>query len=122
MKKFIGLIIFISILSGHFFVYADDSQPRGLTAVAGNNVVYLNWSKPKAEIKGYWVYRALPDGEYQKINTALVTENFYKDETVVNKQQYWYTVTAIDTKGNESLQSEDVSATPDASATPMSGY
>lgn len=112
----------ILILLGSSSIYAKNIQPKGLKAVAGDGVVYLSWSKPEKEVIGYWVYRALPDGDYQRINSNTLTETFYEDTGVVNGQFYWYTVTAVDTEGNESSQSEDVGATPNFRSSPLSGY
>jgi fibronectin type 3 domain-containing protein len=82
----------------------------------------LSWSKPNKKVKGYWVYRAAYDGEYEKINTVLLKKNFFKDTKVVNGQLYWYAVSYVDKNGNESLLSDVVSITPNIHKTPLSGY
>ncbi len=117
-----AITLCILILLGSSSVYAGNIQPKGLKAVAGNNVVYLSWSKADKKVKGYWVYRAIPDGEYQKISTILLNKNFYKDTAVANGQLYWYTVTAVDVEDNENAQSENVSATPYIRKGSISGY
>ncbi len=116
------MLALLIILTGYTLSFADDTQPKGLKAVAGNNVVYLSWSKPDKAVQGYWVYRAIPDGEYQKISTILLNKNFYKDTAVANGQLYWYTVTAVDVEDNENAQSENVSATPYIRKGSISGY
>ncbi len=116
------MLALLIILTGYTLSFADDIQPKGLKAVAGNNVVYLSWFKPDKKVQGYWVYRAIQDGEYQKINTILLKKNFYKDTAVVNGQLYWYTVTAVDVEENENAQSENISVTPYIRKGSISGY
>ena len=54
--------------------------------------------------KGYHVYRAEGDGEFQKIAT-LVEAPAYSDATAQKGKRYRYAVTAVDTSGNESARS-----------------
>ncbi|MBI2447249.1 MAG: PKD domain-containing protein, partial [Candidatus Omnitrophica bacterium] len=106
------------------------SQPTGLTATAGNQVVNLNWNdNTESAISGYNVYRSTTSGgAYSKINTVLLTSSQYTDSSLTNGTTYYYVVTAVDTAGNESGYSSQVNATPmsnpptaSASATPTSG-
>jgi len=96
--------------------------PSGLIAVPGNTVVDLSWDSYQIsgfDLAGYNVYRSITEGRgYVKINSALVTETSYHDAGLNNGVTYYYVVTAVDTEGNETDHSREVSATPFADTTP----
>lgn len=84
------------------------ASPTGLSAVAGDGFVELNWlQSEETDLAGYRLYR---DGE---ILAAALEEITYRDETVDNGTTYSYTVTAIDTSDNESAASAPAGATPE---------
>ena len=123
MKNNILRVAMLAITLCYFTVlWADDTKPREFEAVAGDRVVYLYWSSPKSQVKGYWVYRAFPGGNYQRVNPAAVERPFYEDRYVVNGQFYWYMLTAIDPEGNESAPTKTIGVTPNPRAKPSSGY
>ena len=71
--------------------------------------VALNWSPSGSSIAGYNVYRSLtPGGHYQKLNKSLVRGLSFTDTPVENGAIYYYTVRAVDTKGQESINSNEV--------------
>ena len=84
-------------------------EPTNLTAMAGNEVVYLYWSAPETgSPDGYNVYR-----DDSVINTNLIIGLEYEDNDVDNGITYQYYVTAVYEEG-ESLPSNTVTATPEA--------
>ena len=85
-------------------------QPQGLTAAASGADIVLNWSaNPAPDLSGYNIYRNTSEG-WSRINTSLITETAYTDAGIPNGT-YTYRVTAMDAAGNESLPSNEASAT-----------
>jgi len=64
-------------------------------------------------VAGYHVYRSLdvPEPNYQRITTDLVTDTFYVDKTVQGGTRYAYYLTATDDQGCESDSSRTVRIT-----------
>ena len=123
MKNNILRVAVLLITLCYFTIlWADDTKPREFEAVAGDRVVYLYWSPPKSQAKGYWLYKAFPKGNYQRLNTVPVERPFYEDRNVVNGQFYWYMLTALDPQGNEGSPSKTIGVTPNPRAKPSSGY
>ncbi len=121
MRTILMSIVMFGIVLSLSVSWADDTGPRGLRAVVADGVVYLHWS-PQKGVEGYWVYRAFPGGNYQRMNQSPLKQAFYGDRNVVNGQFYWYVVTAIDQKGNESAQSKEIAAKPTPQHGPLIGY
>jgi len=121
-KNILILITVVITLCYFSVLWADDTKPREFEAVAGDRVVYLYWSPPKSQVKGYWVYRALPKGSYQRVNSAPVERPFYEDRNVINGQFYWYMLTAIDPEGNEGTPTKTIGVIPNSRTKPSSGY
>jgi len=99
-------------------VYADDvfppAVPAGLQAVfsgAGQApFIDLIWAPvTDADLAGYNVYRHEIGQEPVKINSALVKPPAYRDSTVAPGKRYFYAVSAVDLRGNESARSEEAS-------------
>jgi len=62
-------------------------------------------------VAGYNVYRSAVSGSgYIKINSSLVAVLSYTDSTVQSGTTYFYVTTAVDSTGNESMYSNEVSA------------
>jgi fibronectin type 3 domain-containing protein len=84
--------------------------PTGLTALAGNAQVSLNWNASTGATS-YSVKRAgTSGGPYAAIATAIALTS-YTDNTVVNGTTYYYVVSAVNSAG-ESADSNEASATP----------
>jgi hypothetical protein len=74
--------------------------------------VSLAWSETSSGVTGYNVYSSTqPSGPYSRLNTAPVSSMAYTDNTVQSGQTYYYCVTALDSSGDESGYSTDVSVT-----------
>lgn len=86
------------------------AAPAGLTVTAGNKQALLSWdANPELDLSGYNVY---VDGV--KKNTSLITSESYTVTGLVNDQTYTFTVSAVDTSGNESTPSTGVTGTPES--------
>jgi hypothetical protein len=94
------------------------AAPTGLTATAGDALVTLEWDDNlELDLAGYHVYRSVTaGGPYDPLNVALVADSAYTDVTAQNGTTYYYVVTAVDTRGNESADSNEASATPELNA------
>ncbi len=92
-------------------------SPTGLTAAVGPNSVALDWSdNPDTTVAGYQVYRStMPDSNFVKLSTALVTDSNYIDANTARDTIYRYVITAVDASSYESGYSNEVSIrTPSA--------
>jgi hypothetical protein len=71
----------------------------------------LSWNASTSTVSGYNVYRSTVSGSsYTKINPSLVAAITYTDSTVQSGTTYYYVTTAVDSSGNESVYSNEVSA------------
>ncbi len=93
--------------------------PTGLLALGGDERVYLDWDdNTEDDLMGYTVYRSLTSGgPYLRINPSIISRSNYKDTGLTNGQTYYYVVCAIDARGNESENSDEVPATPEEDIT-----
>jgi fibronectin type 3 domain-containing protein len=73
--------------------------------------VALTWNASTSTVAGYNVYRSTVSGTgYTLINSSLVPVLTYTDTTVVNGTTYYYVTAAVDSSGNQSTYSNEVSA------------
>jgi hypothetical protein len=73
--------------------------------------VALAWNASTSSVAGYHIYRgASAGGPYNRVNGSLVTALGYSDSTVQGGIQYFYVVTAVESDGDESPFSNEVSA------------
>ena len=99
-------------------VYTKDifppAAPAGLQAVASGvgqpAFVDLTWApNTEPDLAGYNVYRHQAGQQPVKINTELVKAPAYRDREVTAGHNYFYAVTAVDLRGNESPRSDETS-------------
>jgi hypothetical protein len=99
-------------------VFADDvfppAVPSGLQAVfsgPGQQIfIDLVWAPVMdVDLDGYNVYRHEEGAAPVKVNAELVKTPAYRDTSVVAGKTYWYSVSAVDVRGNESARSEEAS-------------
>jgi hypothetical protein len=99
-------------------VFAHDifppTTPSGLEAVFSSvgqpNFIDLTWTpNTDAELAGYNVYRREEGGQAVKINSELAKIPTYRDRDIKPGKKYFYSVTALDLRGNESPHSEESS-------------
>jgi len=71
----------------------------------------LSWTASTSTVSGYNVYRAtVSNGPYTLISTSLVTGLTFTDTNVQSGATYYYVTTAVDSNGNESLDSNQATA------------
>ena len=96
-------------------VFAHDvfppSVPAGLQAVYSGPgqqpFIDLIWAPvTDADLDGYNVYRHEEGGAALKLNTEPVKVPAFRDAQVVAGKTYFYSVSAVDVRGNESARSE----------------
>jgi hypothetical protein len=97
-------------------IFADDvfppAVPSGLQAVfsgaGGQSFVDLIWAPvPDLDLAGYNVYRREEGASAVKLNGELVKTPAYRDANVAAGKNYFYSVSAVDARGNESARSEE---------------
>jgi hypothetical protein len=92
------------------------AAPSGLQAVySGENqqvFVDLIWNpNPENDLAGYNVFRHENGATAAKINSDLVKLPAFRDLNVSAGKKYYYSVSAVDTRGNESAPSEEANET-----------
>ncbi len=101
-------------------VFADDvfppAVPSGLQAVASGpgqaTFVDLVWAPvTDVDLDGYNIYRHEEGAAPVKVNAELVKAPAYRDARVVSGKNYFYSVSAVDVRANESARSEEASET-----------
>ncbi|WP_259080752.1 TolB protein [Salinibacter ruber] len=93
------------------------SAPSGLSGSAGDGTVDLGWDAVSAEdLGGYNIYRSTSSisdiSGKSPLNESLLSGTSYTDDGVENGTTYYYVVSAVDTSGNESDPSSEVTASP----------
>ena len=101
-------------------ILAHDSfppaAPAGLQAVYSampqNSFIDLTWTaNTEPDLAGYNVYRHSGNGLAVKINSELVKTPRFPDPNIQSGMKYFYSVTAVDLRGNESGKSDETSET-----------
>jgi hypothetical protein len=87
--------------------------PAGVQAVYSaqetKRFVDLTWSpNVDSDVAGYNVYRS-EGGAATKLNADVITASAYRDESVNTGKTYTYSVTTVDSRGNESARSQPAS-------------
>jgi hypothetical protein len=99
-------------------VFADDvfppAVPSGLQAVFSGpgqqRFIDLIWAPvTDLDLDGYDVYRHEEGSAPVKVNAQLVKTPAYRDGNVAPGGKYFYSVSAVDVRGNESARSEEAS-------------
>jgi hypothetical protein len=81
------------------------------TGAATSHQVDLSWSPPSSSsdtVKGYNIYRSVGSGSMSLLNAAPDTTTSYVDSTVASGTTYSYFVKSVDTKGVESVASNEI--------------
>jgi hypothetical protein len=89
------------------------SAPINLVATAADSKVTLSWTAVD-DATGYNVKRSTTAGGPYTTIATNVPSTSYLDTTVTNGTTYYYVVTAVDGNCNESANSNEASATPQA--------
>lgn len=93
------------------------SAPTSVKATAGDAKASLSWTNPTdADFASVNIYRSTTSGTLgDKVHSA-VTGTSKDDTSLTNDTTYYYTFKALDSTGNESVASTQVSAKPSATA------
>ena len=92
------------------------AEPAGLQAVFSSvgqkPFIDLTWApNGESDLAGYNVFRWTAGGQPRKLNTNLAPVSSYRDENVEPGKTYFYAVSAVDLRGNESPRSASASET-----------
>jgi hypothetical protein len=99
-------------------VFAEDVFPPGVpsglqavfSGVGQKPFVDLLWSpSTDSDLAGYNIYRHEEGGQASKLNPEPIKAPAYKDESVQPGKQYFYAVSAVDVRANESQRSDEAS-------------
>lgn len=83
----------------------------GSGAAPVSHSVNLSWSPSTSTVSGYNVYRGtVSGGPYSKINSSADANTSYTDSSVLSGTTYFYVTTSVDDSGDESVNSNQVSA------------
>jgi len=96
--------------SGNLTFASNASNTPSTESMAGTGVsaqynVNLSWNASTSSVQGYNVYRGTTSGKYSQLNSSLDANTAYTDNTVASGTMYYYAVTAINSKGEESSYS-----------------
>jgi hypothetical protein len=88
--------------------------PTGLQAVFSGPgqkpFIDLIWAPDtEPDLAGYNIYRHEQDGQPVRLNSETVKTPTFRDAGVLSGRQYFYSVSAIDVRGNESALSDEAS-------------
>jgi len=85
----------------------------GIAASSSTHTVSLSWlASSSTGLAGYYVERATSSGgPYQVLNSSKDTTTSYVDSTVQAGKEYFYVIVAVNTSGQQSNPSAEVSAT-----------
>lgn len=102
-------------VSGSISIASNATGSPAVINLSGTGVaqpsVSLGWNASTSTVSGYNVYRSTVSGSaYVKLNSTLVSGLTYDDATVQSSTTYYYVVTAVDSSGYESVDSNQVSA------------
>jgi len=105
-------------LSGNLTVTSDATNSPISISLSGTGTqvvahsVALSWIASTSTVVGYNVYRSTTSGgPYTLITSSPVSGITFTDTTVQAGVTYFYVVTAVDANGNESVNSNEASAT-----------
>lgn len=103
----------VDVLAHDSFPPANPSGVQAVfTAAAANSFIDITWTaNTEPDLAGYNVYRHSGNDQPVKINTELVKTPRFPDPGVQPGKKYFYFVTAVDLRGNESGKSEETSET-----------
>jgi FlgD Ig-like domain len=90
--------------------YSIPFPPQQLNDLPGWHQITFNWrAGQEFDLLGYNLYRSdTPAGLQTKMNSQVIPDTFYVDQTAQIGQYYYYTVRAIDSLLNESPNSVEV--------------
>ncbi|MCP4723652.1 MAG: hypothetical protein GY863_01375, partial [bacterium] len=105
------------------FNASSPETPAGITAASGDLNVLLTWnSNTEIDLSKYVIYRSLNDGfspvPADSIGLTLIPDTTFSDSSVANGINYYYRLSAVDSTGNISEFSSQVTAFPNDTTKP----
>jgi len=102
-------------------------KPADLAANSMDKMVNLSWApNPETDLSHYKIYRSQTDNFVpspgDSLAVVLKPDTTYEDTDVINDQNYYYRISAVDSAGNESEFSDQASATPQSGPTDSDIY
>jgi hypothetical protein len=93
---------------------ARPAAPVAAREATGGTAIVLDWPDSREpDLAGYHVFRAtMPGGPYTRLTPSPVVRSTYRDALAPAGANLFYVVRAVDTSGNTSGQSPEVSAPP----------
>lgn len=89
-------------------VAGQDKASKQLTVPVGH-VVTLSWTASTSTGVTYNMYiSVVSGGPYTKINSGPISGLTYQDLKAISGNTYYYVATAVDSTGNESVNSNEV--------------
>jgi hypothetical protein len=90
---------------------SSSSNPPPSQPAQVQHTVHLTWNPSTSTVAGYRVYRAeTSGGPYSSVASSVATPS-YDDSSVTSGATYYYVVTAVDTTGEESPDSNQATVT-----------
>jgi hypothetical protein len=88
------------------------AEPSGLQAVSSSAnqkpFIDLVWAaNQERDLAGYNVFRHEPGGPELKLNSELIKQPAFRDTSISPGHEYFYSVSAVDVRGNESHRSQE---------------
>ena len=111
---FLGIVLLLSfVLLAGCPGGGTAPESTGITAKSAAGGIEVSWNpSQQADTVGYNLYRSREAGALgDKINPVVITSTSYKDVSVSNGAVYYYTVRAVNSKGEENPSTEQASAT-----------
>jgi hypothetical protein len=107
----------VPLLSSLRFLFADRTPPAPVVVTVGAaaaGAVTLSWADGREpDLAGYAVYRAAtPLGPFKRVNTLLLARPTFIDRSLAAGATAYYVVRAVDSSGNLSGPSPQLSAQP----------
>jgi hypothetical protein len=101
----------VDVLAHDSFPPANPSAVQAVfSAAPQNSFIDITWTaNTEPDLAGYNVYRRTGNESAAKINSELVKTPRFPDPGVQPGKKYFYSVTAVDLRGNESGKSEEAS-------------
>ncbi len=77
--------------------------------IPGKKFVDLIWApNTEKDLAGYNIYRREANGKSERINPAPITTLSFQDTNVIAGHTYYYSISAVDIRGNESAKSQEI--------------
>ena len=110
-KMALGIICSLLLIQALAASHTDNLKPSDAQTAPQPHSVDLKWKASVSRVVGYNVYRSETDGgPYIKLTSAPVRATNYTDRSVQSGHIYFYAVTAVDSKGKESIHSSQAKA------------